>query len=122
VVSPNADPDTDGRPNLLEFAYATLPKVVDALPNALTLRMGTGSFTVTHPENSRATGISIDVQLLVLDEPGATWRNLDEVIPPGLLESMLLPPEHPERRWREVTFTRLGAPGRALLRLRVSRD
>jgi len=119
IVDPTADSDLDQQPNLLEFAYATIPNSPDPLQNALTVRMEGDRLVVKHPENSMAFGVAVEVQILGSLTNPQVWTRLQDIIPPGELTSDLLPPDHPERRWRELSFPRSQAPLNGFIRLEI---
>jgi hypothetical protein len=119
VVGTNSDPEGDGHPNALEFAYATDPSDADALANALTVHVAGDSYVITHAENVMATGLTLNLQVLTSWGPPVVWSNLTDVVEPGSLQTQLLPQDHAERRWRETSIQRAGLPGQALLRLAV---
>lgn len=83
VIGPDADPDADGRNNLLEYAHGLNPNAADATrPVFLTLQTRDGKLTgaFTHRRAKRAT----DVQFVVeaASTPDGPWQPL--VIPDDL--------------------------------------
>lgn len=57
---PNADPDKDGMPNLLEYAFATVPWMPDAAVQ--TIAMNNGHAEITFRRDERLTDLVYEVQ------------------------------------------------------------
>jgi len=58
---PNADPDKDGVPNLLEYAFATVPWAADAAAPAIA--MNNGHAEITFRRDERLTDLVYEVQV-----------------------------------------------------------
>jgi hypothetical protein len=82
IAGDNADPDNDGVPNLLEYAWATDPLVAN--PSAFgCARLGGNLFQLRFPRNTTASDIYLDVQTatnlnawitLMTYSPGPGWQ------------------------------------------------
>jgi len=55
-----AEPANDGLPNLIKYALGLPPQIADANPLAPT--MSNGVFTLTYPQSTAATDVSLDVE------------------------------------------------------------
>lgn len=102
-VDPDADPDADGVPNLLEYAWDRHPLSADRSPDALACRSENGSWTVSFDRDPRASDLTY---ILERSTDLSSWT-------PALTIGAGLPPAGPP-------FTGESAvPGHAFL-LRVS--
>lgn len=109
AAEPAADPDGDGRPNLVEYAFGSLPAHGDESGDPVAVTPGTdGVITLSYPE--AVTGVVRRIGWTVaLDQP---WQSVP-LAGPGAP-----PSSHADGR-TTVTLTLPGAPTAAFVRLEL---
>ena len=76
LTSSTADPDGDGQPNLIEYAFNTNPLLPDPSPFNIT-RMTDGSLRLNYP---RRTGFSGLIYTVLKSDDLINWSPADEIL------------------------------------------
>ncbi len=74
ISGPAADPDADGRPNLLEYALGTSPIAADATANGMLVHTGGGLWVYRYTRPAGVAGVTYVVETSpTLDPATAVW-------------------------------------------------
>jgi hypothetical protein len=69
----NADPDGDGIPNLLEYAFARIPTIADNASPTTALAVASGRLQIAFQRDERATDLTYEVQA---SDDLSTWTTI----------------------------------------------